>query len=108
MMSSLKTDLPFQPIRSSLYHSFELMAGYDPGDPQSAAATPDFQTYRYFKMNGSSAPADPYAGMMEALHDNSIVGAMSRFLAASGKPAVAIMGGHNERRDTKNFAQVAS
>lgn len=99
-------DVPFQPIRYELYTSMELMAGYDVTKPDSMASTLDFRSYRYFIANGGAAPTDPYAGMMEALHDNSIVRAMTRLLEAVDKPAVAIMGGHDETRASPNYAHV--
>ncbi|MFZ1098255.1 MAG: hypothetical protein WAN26_02480, partial [Steroidobacteraceae bacterium] len=66
-------DLPFKPVRGSLYDPRELLAGFDPSRPQSLVQVPDFQIYRYFVMKGRATPADAVAGMMEALHDNSIL-----------------------------------
>lgn len=34
-------DIPFQPLRNSLYTSLELMSGFDPERPLSAAETLD-------------------------------------------------------------------
>ena len=76
-MSKPDLEVPFQPIRQTLYTSLELMDGYDPAEPDSMAQTLDFRSYRYFVANGGAAPTDPYAGMMEALHDNSMMRAMS-------------------------------
>ena len=90
MMAS--DNLPFQPVRSELYSSRELMAGFDLARPQSHADIPDFRTYVYFVVNGRATPKEPYAGMMEALHDNSILRAMARFIADSKQPLAAIMG----------------
>lgn len=98
-------DLPFKPIRGSLYDSRELLEGFDPRRPQSLVQVPDFQTYRYFVMNGRAAPADAVAGMMEALHDNSILEAMLEFLRHHPKIA-AIMGGHDEPRGSSTYRQV--
>jgi predicted Rossmann-fold nucleotide-binding protein len=81
------------------------MAGFDPAKPASMADIPDFSTYRYFVVNGRATPADPYAGMMEALHDNSILQAMFRFLDNQPQTA-AIMGGHNELRGSVTFRAV--
>jgi predicted Rossmann-fold nucleotide-binding protein len=100
-------DLPFKPIRGSLYDSRELLEGFDPARPQSLTRVPDFQTYRYFVMKGRAAPADAVAGMMEALHDNSILEAMLEFLARHPKIA-AIMGGHDEPRGSPTYRQVAA
>ncbi len=100
-------DLPFRPIRGSLYDPRELLAGFDPARPQSLVQVPDFQIYRYFVLKGRAAPADAVAGMMEALHDNSILEAMLEFLARHPKIA-AIMGGHDEPRGSPTYRQVVA
>jgi len=105
-MPALKLEVPFQPLRSALYSSIELMHAFDPANPDSMADTLDFKSYRYFTANGAAATTDPYAGMMEALHDNSILRSMTVFLQQVARPTVAIMGGHGERRDTPNYASV--
>jgi predicted Rossmann-fold nucleotide-binding protein len=66
----------------------------------------DFLTYRYFKMNGRATPTDEFVGMMQALHDNSILQAMFAFLANHSLVA-AIMGGHREVRGSANYRNVA-
>lgn len=98
--------LPFQPVRSTLYSSRELMAGFEIGDPRSHATIPDFLTYAYFVRNGRATPKEPYAGMMEGLHDNSILRAMFEFLGAAKQPIVAIMGGHKEQRGSESYKAV--
>jgi predicted Rossmann-fold nucleotide-binding protein len=100
-------DLPFQPIRGELYTSAELMRGFDPIRPESYTETTDFHIYRYFVAHGATASSDPYAGMMEALHDNYILRAMTEFVHTGSKPAVAIMGGHDESRASATYADVA-
>ncbi|OBF56590.1 hypothetical protein A5756_10930 [Mycobacterium sp. 852002-53434_SCH5985345] len=105
-MAKQPIDVPFQPIRYELYTSMELMAGYDITKPDSMASTLDFRSYRYFIANGGAAHTDPYAGMIEALHDNSIMQAMTRLLEAVDRPTVAIMGGHDASRDAPNYAHV--
>lgn len=99
--------LPFQPIRDKLYTSKELSSGFDINDPNSLASTMDFQTFKYFVMNGRSTPEHPYAGMMEALHDNSILQAMLSFLKGR-KRITAIMGGYAEIRGSHNYREVAT
>jgi predicted Rossmann-fold nucleotide-binding protein len=99
-------DIPFHPIRDSLYTSAELSAGFDPNKPESLAEMADFRAFRYFVINGRSTPKHPYAGMMEALHDNSIVQAMFAFLNGRNRIA-AIMGGHREIRGSANYRSVA-
>jgi hypothetical protein len=82
------------------------MAGFDPSNPRSLSATPDFLSFVYFVVNGRAAPKDPYAGMMQALHDNSVLRAMYAHLERVGRPATAIMGGHREERGSKTYRQV--
>ena len=102
------TNLPFQPIRNSLYSSAELLAGFSFGEPRSLAETPDFQCYRYFVMNGRAVSQSPYASMMQALHDNSILRAMWKFLQATPRPVAAIMGGASSVvRGDANFVNTA-
>jgi predicted Rossmann-fold nucleotide-binding protein len=101
-----KRELPFQPVRSRLYTSSELSAGFDPTKPESMVELADFLTYRYFKLNGRATPVDEFVGMMEALHDNSILQAMFAFL--TDRPRIAaIMGGHREDRGSTNYRRVA-
>lgn len=106
-MTNTRSELPFQPIRSTLYSSRELMDGFVPDDGQSLAITPDFRSFVYFVTNGRAAPTDPYAGMMQALHDNSILRAMYAHLKEVGRPAAAIMGGHREERGSPTYFEVA-
>lgn len=104
-MSSI--DLPYKPVRGQLYSSRELLQGFEPDDPQSAAATLDLRTYRYYVMEGKSFPPDAVAGMMEALADNSIAQAMFRFLQQQPKVA-AIMGGHGVSRADQVYRDVVA
>jgi hypothetical protein len=105
-MTNMRDDPPFQPIRYTLYNSRDLLSGYDPTNPSSMGNTPDFLSYRYFVKNGRATPRDPYAGMLQALHDNSIGRAMHEFLSRVNRPAAAIMGGHGEDRGTPTYRNV--
>jgi predicted Rossmann-fold nucleotide-binding protein len=107
MLDVARDHAPFQPIRDALYRPIELMAGFADGDPQSIVGSLDFRTFRYFVANGRAAPTSPYASRMQALHDSSILRAMWGHLAASGRPAAAIMGGHREARGSSTYLQVA-
>jgi hypothetical protein len=98
--------IPFSPIRESLYSPQELMAGLDPDDYRSFARTPDFKCFAYYVRHGRSAPKDPLSSTYEALHDNSITQATLAFLKGQKKVA-AIMGGHDEPRNSKTYAAVA-
>lgn len=106
-MSETSIELPFQPIRNNLYSSQELLSNFSFDDEQSMARTLDFNCYRFFVVNGRAAPREPYAGMMEALHDNSIVRAMYQFLQQAELPTAAIMGGHREDRGSATYVDVA-
>lgn len=99
-----RKQLPFQPIRSDLYSWSEISAGFDPERPDSIADMADFKTFQYFVKHGRATPEDPYAGMMEALHDNSILQAMFAFL--NGRKRIAIMGGHREERGSPAYRSV--
>lgn len=101
-------ELPFQPIRNTLYSSRELLRGFLPEDPQSMGRTPDFLSYVYFVRFGRAAPTDPHAGMMQGLHDNSILRAMYAYLRRDRRPTAAIMGGHREERGSATYRQVTA
>jgi predicted Rossmann-fold nucleotide-binding protein len=107
-MTRNRLELPFQPIRNDLYSSLDLLDGFRADVPASMASTLDFRTYRYFIANGGPTPTNPYAGMMEALHDDSILRALAVFLHEAAKPTVAIMGGHRINRDDPKYAQVVA
>ena len=100
-----REQLPFQPIRSELYTWSEISAGFDPRRSDSISDMADFKTFQYFVRHGRATPEDPYAGMMEALHDNSILQAMFDFLK-DRKRVAAIMGGHREARGTPAYRSV--
>lgn len=98
--------IPFSPIRESLYSPHELMAGLGAGDYRSFARTPDFKCFAYYVRHGRAAPRDPLSSIYESLHDNSITQATLAFLKGQKKVA-AVMGGHDEPRDSGIYAAVA-
>ncbi|WP_052321331.1 hypothetical protein [Pseudomonas fluorescens] len=101
---------PFNPIHDGLYHADELLSGFSPDDPLSVIQTIDYRSYLYFQQKGRTTITDPFAGMMQALHDASIVQGMNRFLhdhLENGRRPVAIMGGHREDRGSKTYRAVA-
>jgi hypothetical protein len=98
--------IPFAPIRSSLYSPATLMSGLEAGDFKSFARTTDFRCFEYFVEHGKIAPNDALAGILEALHDKSITQATLAFLSTASRVA-AIMGGHDEPRDSPTYAAVA-
>ena len=106
----LITHPPFNPINDKLYGPFELLQDFDPNNPMSVVKTPDYRSYIYFQQQGRTTISDPYAAMMEALHDASIVRGMNAFLETemqAGRRPVAIMGGHQEPRGSKTYREVA-
>ncbi|WP_088351327.1 LOG family protein [Bacillus cereus] len=106
----LITHPPFNPIHNGLYDSFELLQNFDPDNELSVTATLDYQNFIYFQQQGRTTISDPYAAMMEALHDASIGMGLNAFLASevqAGRRPVAIMGGHREPRGSKTYREVA-
>ena len=107
---SLIANPPFNPIRTGVYTADELLSGYNPAIPASVTASLDYNSYVYFQQQGRTAVTDPYAGMMEAVHDASVIRGMNAFLAqhlVAGRLPVAIMGGHREQRGSPTYRAVA-
>ncbi|QBF26740.1 hypothetical protein EXN22_13920 [Pseudomonas tructae] len=101
---------PFNPIHDGLYSADELLSGFTPDNPLSVIDTADYLSYLYFQQNGRTTITDPFAGMMQALHDASIVQGMNKFLhdhLEKGRRPVAIMGGHRENRGSDTYRAVA-
>ncbi|MED3447649.1 hypothetical protein P4483_27620 [Bacillus thuringiensis] len=106
----LITHPPFNPIHDGLYSPFELLQNFDPENALSVITTLDYQSFIYFQQQGRTTISDPYAAMMEALHDASIGRGLNTFLASevqAGRRPVAIMGGHREPRGSKTYREVA-
>lgn len=99
-------NLPFQPIRQSLYSAQELLEGYDPADWRSLEQMRDQLIYRFFVSEGRGRPESHFVSMMEALHDNSISQAQEEVLGA-WKRVVGVMGDHRLERDAPVYRQVA-
>ena len=97
--------LPFQPIRSTLYTPDELFAGFDLNDPRTFSVTPDFLIYQSFVAGGGSNAGDYLTTLMQSLHDNSITQALRSALAT--KKRVATMGGHDMARTDAAYRQIA-
>lgn len=98
-------DLPYHPIRTELYTPEELFEGYEPDQPGSWLKTPDFIIYRHFVCQGGTPPENPYLGMMQALHDQTITQGCTTVLA--GRKVAAVMGGHQIRRDDPAYRDTA-
>lgn len=99
-------ELPFNPLRQSLYTPEELFEGFDSTDPTSYAKCADVGILSYFVRMGSNPTQDPGASTLESLHDNSISKAIQGLMAQHSK-VVAIMGGHGMKRDDAAYAGVA-
>jgi predicted Rossmann-fold nucleotide-binding protein len=97
--------MPFTPIRWSLYEPKELFEGFHPRKPQSFAGTADFAIYRHFMAQGGGNPKSPFTAMMQALHDDSIKQALEQ--EREEKKIVGIMGGHGLLRNDPLYRTVA-
>lgn len=101
----MTVQIPFVPVLWSLYSAAELFDAFDGADATSYGRTKDFAIYRHYVMEGRTAPSSPFTSMMQALHDNSINGALQRVLA--NRKVAGIMGGHKMARDSEAYASVA-
>jgi predicted Rossmann-fold nucleotide-binding protein len=97
--------LPFEPVRRSLYRPDELYEGFDPARPQSWVDTADFRIYADFQARGGAVTADSYTAMLRSLHDASMTQLTARVI--QDRKVVAVMGGHQLRRDDPVYASVA-
>jgi predicted Rossmann-fold nucleotide-binding protein len=98
-------NLPYEPIPQKLYTNADLFQGFDPSQPASWVKTADFIIYRHFVMEGRTTPANPYMGMMQALHDNAISQATATFI--EGRRVVAIIGDHQLARGSVSYRNTA-
>ncbi len=98
--------LPFDPYRSRLYTSDELLAGWQPGVAGSFDDSLDMRIYRW----ASQAPKGSSPSILDALarrlHDHAIDDALEEHLAAY-PDVVAVMGGHGLRRTEPMYREVA-
>lgn len=98
--------LPYIPIRQAVYSAVELFSQMDPGDPDSFAATTDFQIYRHFITSGGASATDPYVAMTRALHDNGMTQLRNQVIRE--RRVTAIMGGHKMQRDSADYRNVCT
>jgi predicted Rossmann-fold nucleotide-binding protein len=91
--------LEFEPYRAGLYDHAELMAGYEPGRPET---TLDARI-------GRRTRAAPTAleTVARGIHDACIDAALLQFLATSPEPVVGVMGSHGTSRAAPEYRQVA-
>ncbi|MBY5162340.1 LOG family protein [Salsipaludibacter albus] len=92
--------IPVQPFRTRLYGD-DLLAGFDPADPASYAATHDFAVYRAWVAAGRDRASHIHA-VAQAIHDSSISDALDGF--TTSRRLVGIMGGHRMVRATADDA----
>lgn len=105
------THPPFNPIQGELYGPFGLLQGFDPENPLTITESLDYRSYIYFQQQGRTTVSDPFAAMMEGLHDVSVVRGMNALLEEEmkgGRRPVAIMGGHREPRGSATYRAVAA
>src|SRR4051812_753655 len=95
----LPADLPYDPLRTTLYTRDELMAGW-PGE------TLDGRIERHVLEHGFRAPPAAEA-LAQRLHDHAIDVALSELLCAEPKRVVGIMGGATTRRDDPWYRRAA-
>ena len=99
-------DIPYQPLRESLYDPRQLYQGFDPLHPTSLADTLDLQIYRHYQIERDSRrPSSSFSSMMQALHDHSLT--LHRNALLKDRPCVAIMGGHRLARNDPMYHFVA-
>lgn len=97
--------LPPDTERREVYAPAELFAGFDAGQPESYADTPDFRTFRWFGLTGGSTPTDSEAAVARAVHDAHLTFDLGSIIA--GRRVVGVMGGHQLPRDSADYALVA-
>lgn len=102
-------DVPFDMYRPDVYGVADIYAGFDPAEPDSWAKSFDHVAYLWFMDPAKKVPkpigfADTIAARV---HDAAMERAVLRFLHQAGKPAVAVMGGHDRDRTDAGYLAVA-
>lgn len=99
--------LPFNPLRESLYTPSDLFSQYSIEDTESYCSCTDIQIYSYFVRHGRNPATRRSVSNLEALHDDSISQALHKTLKKYSR-IVAIMGGHEMIRGTEQYSDVAT
>lgn len=104
-----KLKVPFNTYINCLYNKDTLYDGYDYKNPASYLETNDYKIYRYFMDNGKGEPSSIQVTLAQRLHDHAVSDALSAFLNSYADPlrVVAMMGGHNLKRGTTDFLNIA-
>lgn len=97
----------FRPLPEKLYAPDDLFKGFDELSASSYGETVDFRIYQEFVSSGRFAPRDYFMAMMQSLHDDAMRGLTQEFLEKASLKAVAVMGGHDLRRDSAVYENVA-
>ena len=101
-------DFPYRPFRSTLYAPSELYDRFDPSDPCSYCECTDAKIYEYWKNTGRETVLSIVDAMYRGIHDRSINDALYEFLETTGKPVLAIMGGHSLERTSPLYHDIAN
>jgi len=91
--------LGFDPYRAHLYSNDELMAGYEPGRPETTLDARIGVLAR--------TPPTPLASLARGVHDACVDAALVRFLEAAPGPVVGVMGSHGAPRGTSGYRDSA-
>ena len=104
-----RPDVPFDMYRPDVYGVADIYAGFDPAAEGSWEKSFDHQAYLWFMDPAKKVPkpigfADTIAARV---HDAAMERSVLRFLQGAGRPAVAVMGGHDRDRTDAGFLAVA-
>jgi predicted Rossmann-fold nucleotide-binding protein len=97
-------NLPYDPYRSSLYSTGELLSGYDGQDPSSSL---DRRVQAH--VDRARAHPDILEALAQRIHDHAIDDALTDFLASLGPDhlgLVGVMGGHDAPRGEAHYRVV--
>ena len=87
------------PYRASLYTNDEMMAGYEPGAPETTLDA---------RIGAATLqPASPAAVIARGIHDACIDLALARTLREIDRPVVGVMGSHGTPRGAPEYRMVA-
>lgn len=98
--------LPFDQERQTVYSAEQLFSGFDPERPESFGETPDFASFRWYLATGAGAPMDAAEAVQRAVHDAHVTFDLGGLIA--NRRVVGVMGGHQLRRDSAEYASVAN
>ena len=98
--------VPYTVFPETLYTRDTLLAGFVPNNPQAKAQTYDRRVYQHFLATGKYE-CSAEEGMLRALHDYSISGAVNRFLNRyNHRKIVGVMGGHALTRNDLMYKKI--